>query len=260
VYDELKQRYDFASWHGITTLPLYLLLWHYHLRGIQLPDWELRSARVLTLPQRTRFLPSMWLRPGGRHRNEALRVDTYECASREEAHETMIRLLGQFSAPVMQRQTDTGFGDICFGGTEFTAVLFARANLVFLIANAGRSRLGVTKFAQVFDHDLITKPEYAAKPERPPAPAAVACAISGTSSFIDIDNTRPVRKRAQPPDRSETIEAQHKLFARHCELYAEDDLIRAEPLEAGKQHVEIYTEEESGKWQRRDVSIERVIR
>ena len=260
MYDELKHRYDFASWQGSTTLPLHLLLWHYHLRGTELLDWEIRSTRVLALPQHTRFLPSMWQRAGGGHRNDALRVDTYECSSRQEAHETMIRLLGEFSAPVMQRQTDMGFGDISFGGNDLAAVLFARANLVFLVANAGRSPLAVTKFARAFDHDLITKPKCTAKPKRPPAPAAVACAISGTSSFINIDDTVPVRTRAQPPGRRETTEAQHKLFSRNCELCAEDDIIRAQPLQSGQQQVEIYTLEEAGEWQRRDISIEEVKR
>lgn len=260
MYDELKHRYKFASWHGSTSLSLNLLLWHYHFKGTELPDWEIRSARMLTLPQRTRFLPSMWQRHGGRHRNEALRVDAYECASREEAHETIIHLLGEFSAPVMQQQTDMDFGDICFSGNDLTAVLFARANLVFFIANAGRSCLAIKKFAQAFDHDLIMKPKNVAKPKRPSNPAAVACAISGTSSFINIDNTHPIRTRAQPFRSRETIEAQHKLFSRNCELYADEDIIRAVPLQAGHQKVEIYTLEETGEWQRSDVSIEGVKR
>lgn len=226
MYDELKRRYDFASWQGVTTLPLHLLLWRYRPRGTELHGWGVGSIRVLTLPQISRFLPSIWQRPDG-YRKNALRLDTYECASRESAHEALIRLLGEFSAPVMRRLTDTGFGDISFGGRDLSAVLFARANLVFLLANAGRTPLTVTSLARELDHDLITRPTPAAMNHV--APAAVACAISGPSSLINLDTTTPRGTLAQPHRTDAVVAPQHKLFSQNCDLCVEEDIIRAVP-------------------------------
>ncbi len=255
MYDKLKRHYDFASWQGVTTLPLHLLLWHYRPRGTELHDWEIGSIRVLTLPHTPRFLPSMWRQPGGSRKN-SLRLDTYECDSREAAHETLIHLLGEFSAPVMRRLIDTGFGDISFGGRDLSAVLFARANLVFLMAKAGRTPLTVTTLARELDHDLITRPTPATMHHVEPAP--VACAISGPSSLIDLDTTASRGTLAQPYRTDAVVAPQHKLFSQNCELCAEEDLIRAVPLKAGQQEVEIYTLESAGGWERRDVTIEDV--
>lgn len=260
MHDELKRRFDFASWRGINNLRQDVLLWRYRPRGTELEGWEIGASREINPPRAPRFLPSMWRRPGrtGGFRSEALRLDTYECASRDAAHETVIRLLGEFSAPVVHRITDAGFGDVTFAGGNLSALLFARANLVFFMADVGRTSPGVAGVADLaaqLDRDLVKKPPTVVG-GGVARPVAVANALPGPSSLLNLDVDLPRAAMwggAIPPSGP-----QRKLFARACALSVDEDLVvvRAEPHEAGPQLVEVYTMEPQGDWEVNDVTIE----
>lgn len=260
MHEELKRRFDFAAWQGITTLPLHLLLWRYRLRGTELPGWEMRSTRALVLPQAGRFLPSVWQHPGAAH-GEAVRLDAYECASRDAAHETVIRLLGEFTAPVMRRLTDLDLGDVAFGpGDQGRAILFARANLVFLVASAGAVPGPVVPLAQTLDRDVVSKPAPVAGARAARAAAEVQRVVLGTSMPIALDTATSQSRRAMtaPFAVEESAEPQYKLFSRGCELFADQETVRAAPVRAGRQDVEVYTLAPGAAWQRRDIAIDAV--
>lgn len=260
MYDELKRRFDFAGWQGITTLPLHLLLWRYRMRGTELPGWEIRSARALVLPQAGRFLPSVWQHSGAVH-GEAVRLDAYECASRDAAHETVIRLLGEFTAPVVRRLTDLELGDVAFGPAEQgRAVLFARANLVFLVATAGALQGSVVPLAQSLDRDVVSKPPTVARARAAPPAAGAQRVVLGTSLPIELETAIAQSRRdlTRPLAVEESAEPQHKLFSRGCELFAEQGTVRAAPIQTGRQDVEVYTLAPGAAWQRRDIAIDAV--
>jgi hypothetical protein len=259
MHDELKRRHDFTAWHGINALPLHLLLWHYRLRGSELPGWQVRAARLLALPQAGRLQPSVWQQRGAL-RDEALRVDAYEYPSREAAHEALIHLLGEFTRPGMTRLTDVGLGDVTFGGKDTRALLFARANLVFLVAGSGAAAVPVMPLAQALDQDIIAKPAVPARAAVAAAPRAAQRVTLGASVAVAL-GPLPAAARASVAAvgvAGAAAEPQYKPFSQDCDLYAEHDEVRAAPRHTGRHAVEIYTLGAGESWDQRELAIEAV--
>lgn len=269
MHDELKRRWDFAAWQGINRLQTHLLLWHFRLRGAEVPGWQLKAARALPLALQARFLPSMWQSMGGR-RDEALRIDAYECASRSAAHEMLLRLLGEFTTPFLQRLTDRVVGDVCFGGTDERSLLFARANIVVLLANAGHARVPVTPCAEALDQDVVATPPIAARTAAGPMVAAAVRAhrvAVGDSWPLDIEELAVPAKAgalaaattgAHPGATAAADEPTSKCFSTGCELFVADGVVRAAPLHPGRHAVKIYTQQTGSNWRQHEVAIEGV--
>jgi hypothetical protein len=167
----LKQHYGFEEWRGRDTLQESLLIWKFLPGADDLAGWQpLRVQRVVTPDaeegsvseskwgrgDEPAAIQSLWQQPeaGG----AMLRLDTFECASRGEAHEQLLRLLGEFQSPALKR-AETVAGDVAFTFSKETVVLFSRANLVLLLRNAGRSVQPLAPLAAQLDQTLISKPE-----------------------------------------------------------------------------------------------------
>lgn len=264
MLDDLKRRYHFADWQGINTLPLHLLLWRYRLRGTELPGWQVRSARLLALSQAVRLQPTLWQRPFA-GRSDPLRVDAYEYSWRDAAHEGLLRLLGEFTRPDLSRIVDAELGDIGFASPDARAVLFARANLVFLLAAPGAALPTTLPLARSLDLDLITQP-----PPRPGSQAMLA-ATAARTAIAPRERVRgaigkgvplvpkPVAPRAAAAlggAAAPAVELQYKLYSSGCELHADDEQVHAVPLVAGAQKVEIYTLAPGEAWSRVEVGID----
>ncbi len=144
--DLLKERYRFIDWAGRSELPKDRQLRRFAFAGDELPGWTLeRAARQDAGPAPPR-LTSFWRRGASK---TALRVDVFECASADAAHEYLVEALGEFQSTAIGRRTDVKLGDVAFG-TD-TVALFARANLVVLVRNADREVVSVTAIAQAID-------------------------------------------------------------------------------------------------------------
>lgn len=152
--DILKQRHDFASWKNTTTLSKDLQLKHFSFTGREFPEWRLLRADRRENETRI-FHQSIWKRS----EDELLSVNVLECGSRADAHEAIIDFLGEFESPLIARQTVRGTGDVAFAMPEETAVLFARANLVVLMRNAGPKIMELGTLARDFDDSLIRAEE-----------------------------------------------------------------------------------------------------
>jgi len=143
----LRRRYDFASWSGKAQMTGTLIR-EANLVPTGIPGWErVRSRRndTVTPPRGESF----W-RPAGGNQDETLvRVDVFQLTSVEAAREYLLEALGEFQADTFGRRTDLGPGEVAFGFD--TALLFARANLVVLVRNAGRQVIAVTPVAQAVD-------------------------------------------------------------------------------------------------------------
>jgi len=259
MYDELKRRYDYDSWHGTRSLPMNVLFWRYRLRGTELPGWNVHTTRAVTLAPLGRFLPSVWQPHGGR-RGNALRVDGYECGSREAAHERLVRVLGEFTAPIMQRRTDVALGDVHFADGNGDAVLFSRANLVFLLIGAGHTRMPVIDLAQTLDQDLIAVPS----PAAPAAPRALRTTMEIVHLPVGRPYPIPFNEQPQPDGRANALAqvtreqavAQYKLFSQSCELFIEQDKVHAVAGKVGRHSIEIFALSPTGAWRRRDLALE----
>ncbi|HEV2704606.1 MAG TPA: hypothetical protein VGV59_01700 [Pyrinomonadaceae bacterium] len=119
--------------------------------------------------ERPSLIQSFWSDPRSRT-GALLDVSIHECSSREAAHELLLRLLAQFQSPLITRRDDAGIGDVTFADPYGTTVLFARANLVQVVRNAGRSVAPVHEPAGYFDAGLTSKPAPTPQAESGAAP------------------------------------------------------------------------------------------
>lgn len=158
----LKKHYAFDEWRGKNTLDENLLVWRFFPSENELTGWQPRRVQRVENPEVERsegptVIQSIW-QSAERETETLLRVDSFECRSREDAHDYLLQALGQFQSTLL-RQTNEIAGDVAFTFPGETAILFARANLVFLLRNGGRNVQPVTQFATQFDETLIGKPE-----------------------------------------------------------------------------------------------------
>jgi hypothetical protein len=174
LIDQMKQRFDFDEWYDRNTLDENLFFWNYFLAGHEFPGWQPHSIREIKAPQVPPLNRSVWKlkSAAGSDRMKAslaesvplkeraeplLSVDSFECRSRADAHEFIIKILGEFQLPVVAQPGEVG--DISFVVPNNSLILFARANLVHLIRNAGGNMVGVSDIASRLDSNLISKPE-----------------------------------------------------------------------------------------------------
>jgi hypothetical protein len=173
-FNNLVRRHGFESWLGRNRLPENLSAWRYFLHEGSLSSWrpyrnqQIEAPRVPVLPQaatRAGLTQPRWLRavqsvwtPVEGTGEAILNIDVYECASRVAAHEFLVRMLGEFESPLVAHQEQIDIGDVVFTGPANSAILFARANLVFLVRNGGRNLVSVDDPAGQLDRDLISKP------------------------------------------------------------------------------------------------------
>lgn len=160
LLDHLKQRHAYESWRDRNTLGENLFVWQFFLSGNELPDWQAHRIQRIDAAGWPPSIQSIWRRAESRT-EMLLRVDVYECSSRSAAHAFLVRLLGEFQSALIARQPEAIAGDVAFADPTSTSagILFARANLVVLIQNAGRDLVSVDGIARRFDGDLISHPE-----------------------------------------------------------------------------------------------------
>ncbi|HEY9605196.1 MAG TPA: hypothetical protein V6C85_26560, partial [Allocoleopsis sp.] len=106
-------------------------------------------------------------------------LDVYESNSLIAAHEFLLEFLSTFQSPLMQRQEDSEVGDVAFATPGDTGIVFARANLVISLGNAGRELIPIAEIARQFDQYLFHHPETAGIKLLPQSPQINS---SGTGS------------------------------------------------------------------------------
>lgn len=177
LLDTMRRRFDFDAWRNRSTLAASLLVLNLALRGDELIGMtpvrrrRIEPAALLNLPEFTELaavrsgaraidhlprvhLESIW-RDAARP-DVAVRVDVFECASQLDAHAKVIWLLGEFESPLIDRSH--GVGDVVLGARQDAMLLFARANLVFLLRNIGRTWVPVRAAALALDAHALDAP------------------------------------------------------------------------------------------------------
>lgn len=246
--EELKSRFNFAEWRNRTTLGENLFIWRFFFLGDEFPNWQLHQTRTLAAPPpeqrpaglRTldqevvgspRLVQSVW-RPAVSGPDALLSVDTYECASRLAAHELLIRILGEFQSPLLERRPVGEAGDIAISHPGSGITLFARANQVVVIRSTGRTPLRVTELAQKFDRELIEKPPRPVGQVEPSIrrlAAAQGELRKGTRVLLDVEAAHPA---GQP--------LMYKFFSQGGEVVAEEGRLMYQAEAAGEQPLEVY--------------------
>ena len=158
----LEQRYGASEWYGRSRHGRRVLK-GFSFAGSEIRGWTLERVRRDEREQPP-AIRSLWRH--GESTNELLAVDAFECGSVKAAHDQLIEALGNIESAAVERRTGkNAVGDVAFGLGD-TMVLFARANLVVLIRNAGPAVVLVGAVAREIDTLLVRRLQ-SERPRRP---------------------------------------------------------------------------------------------
>jgi hypothetical protein len=143
--EALKERHRYSEWAGRSTAPSDRSVRNFMFTGDELPGYRLDRVDRGEPPQLVR-VTGFWRRA---NTSAVVRVDVFECATFNAAHEYLIDALNEFESGAFGRRTDVDFGDVAFG-TDSVA-LFGRGNLVVLVRKATPQTEAVTGIAQAID-------------------------------------------------------------------------------------------------------------
>lgn len=243
----LAERFAFDEWRGRSTLEEELFVWTFAFLGEELPGWTL--VELQQLPRAAGGPPvtrGLW-GSTSRGRERVLEVQVTECESRLDAHTALLGALRQFQSPLVRRDDRVAVGDIAFGGPGRvpTMLLFARANLVYLVRNRARTVAAVADAAAGCDAAVTARPVQPAGP-RVEARLARSAARVGERVGVTID-------RALTPEPSVTL---GRAFARGGTLSRADGELVFEPTEPGAGVVDIVVQRPSAPATERRLELE----
>lgn len=143
----LDKHHRASEWHGRSENRSQMLK-GFVFDGSELRGWTLE--RVLRDEiARTVAIRSLWRR--GKSTDELLAVDVFECSSIKAAHDQVLEALSNVESNAVERQAGKiAFGDVTFALGD-TMVLFARANMVVWVRNAGLKVVAVNQVARTLD-------------------------------------------------------------------------------------------------------------
>ena len=146
----LEQRYGAHEWYGRNREKR--VVKGFSLDKLELPGWTLHRVQR-DEDAKPPVMHSLWRR--GDSASELLAIDVFECASAKAAHDQLMEALGNMESGAVERRTGKeASGDVAFGLND-TMVLFARANVVVLIRNAGPKVVGVGEVARAIDSHVL---------------------------------------------------------------------------------------------------------
>jgi hypothetical protein len=228
--EEFRKRYGFDDWREPSRGGEALFIWRFALGGQELPGH--RSLRIDTVeqPELPPKIESLW-RPEKEDADRALlRIDAGEAASVTQARALLLRTLAQFQSPQIER-IDGGPGDIAFGPSGYRSLVFARANVVVVVLNAGDEVQSVEPPARELDRLLHEGPDPGRSSVRPTirhAEVAVE-SVSGRSQVrVRLDAEDPLGRHVW-----------FRFSAKRGEFSAGDDGVVFRPEEEGRQAIEI---------------------
>ncbi len=143
----LEERFHASEWHGRGG-PGKRVLKGFRFEGSEIRGWTLHRAQRDDRAEPP-AIRSLWRR--GESDGEMLAVDVFECASVKAAHDQLLAVLANMESGAIERRTEkNAHGDVSFGLAN-TMLLFARANVVVLIRNAGTAVVPVDTVARELD-------------------------------------------------------------------------------------------------------------
>ena len=146
----LEELYAVQEWHGRHAAGGRAIA-GFGLDGSELNGWSLHRTRRDDDADPPR-LHTLWHR--GDPMRELLSIDVWTCRSVAAAHDQVLEVLANTQTTEIARHRGAAaLGDVHFGHGG-TMVLFARANVVVLIRNAGPDVVDVRPFAHAIDTRL----------------------------------------------------------------------------------------------------------
>lgn len=242
----VKDSFAYERWRGRNTLDEGLFVRGYAIRPDLLPGWRLHRQVPLSEDGPVRATRSIWMREPA-DPDALLRVEVYECESRAEAQELAVQLLANFQSPFVALREDLRLGDAAFMSRDQGAVVFARANLVFVVARAGRKPVPVLEVADQLDDDLTQPPGTPAPPRRS-VRGVVARALTAAAPAAAME-ADAVEKAPEP--RAET----RRYFSRAGEVRAEGARLVFDRTDEGKPDIRVVTRGAEGAEAVRSVDL-----
>jgi len=152
--DDLKRRFNYEVWQVKRGEDEGRLVSRVSLRGDELPGFAAhRIQRIESGENFPAYVRSIWQQSKSEG-DVLITMDLYECASTSAAREFLLRLLGEFQSPEVERQTPGTVGDVAFVYPGDTMLLFSRRNVVVWLRNAGPQVVSVMPLAQTIDRNL----------------------------------------------------------------------------------------------------------
>lgn len=224
----LKKYYKYQQWRGRNTLAENLFIWKFFLSGNEFPNWHAHKIKTKQIKDWPSSIKSIW--QSDRDKNERLlRVDVFECISRDAAHNFLLSLLGEFQSPLILTAGELGIGDISFTVQNGTSILAARANIVFRFASVGPQRETVGNIARKFDVNLLSKDK---KESARVFPEILRFDTEVKESRVDV--SQPLNVEAQDPLNRPLW---YKFFSPFGEVLLEDNQLVYRPSKAGSQTI-----------------------
>lgn len=153
----LERRYDVERWYGRSELGERTVS-AVAVLGTELDDWSLVRSEIRVREHGE--IHSMWSRGGALDPQGALlAIDLAESRSVLEAHDRLLETLGDMKSDAIELRLGEAPGDVAFGLND-TMMLFARANVVVLLRNAGREMVDVQPVARVLDARIVAQGRY----------------------------------------------------------------------------------------------------
>lgn len=225
--DEFGKRHGFDDWREPEGGEA-LFIWRFALGGQELPGYNALRIDTVEHPDLPWKIESLW-RAGKEDADRVLlRVDASEASSVTKARAELLRLLAQFQSPEIERIGD-GPGDIAFGGAGYRALVFARANIVVLMLNAGDEIESVEPPARELDRLLREGPGTDRSSVRPTIQRAeVERAAGGRQVRLLIDAVDPLGRHVW-----------FRLAAKNGAFLAQADGVVFMPADEGRQAIEV---------------------
>jgi hypothetical protein len=151
----LEKRYRARDWRGPGGRARRVIK-DFNIDGSEIRRWSLQRVQR---DERAKppVIRSIWRH--GETMNELLAVDVFECASVKAAHEQLVEALANMESDAIERRAEKNApGDIAFGLND-TMILFARANMVVFVRNAGPTIIPVSAVARELDLLLVRRLE-----------------------------------------------------------------------------------------------------
>ena len=152
--DWLQERYEFAGWRESSGTEPSVVGIGFRFLGNELPGWRLHRSRSLQVAGAPPAVLSIWApEPAAAG---LLAVDVYEASTASNARTQLLKLLGEFQGPLLER--DATVGEVGFRAAS-GALLFVRGNYAVQVRSVEREPVAPGGIAQRLDRHLAMAPD-----------------------------------------------------------------------------------------------------
>lgn len=238
--DAVKDVYAYDSWKSSDAPGTKHFLLDYFFGDFVLPGWRIVRQRQSGTRGRRPFIQSFWKRAQDVD-DVVLRIDLCEGSVWTDARELLLTFLTDFQLPGIRLQKEQPeFGDVALAGPEPCVILFATANLAFLIRSVGRAVTPVTDIiAAIINKSLLN----------PPLIPPLERAFIPTRRFrFEVDeaflgSTIRIREEPAPPSAPRQF---YQFFSKAGEVLLQDESLFYRPLAVGLHTLNIVAVDERG--------------